>query len=92
MTSRQPERVPEPVEATGFCDPDVSVEGDPLHVHAELSDVDEVAVVVKTVEGDELVAVHLDRVHAIALAGQLATAATQPPTVLPHGHNAENWT
>jgi hypothetical protein len=68
-------------------------EGDPVLVSAELSDVDEVAFVVgregEDEDGNELPAdllVHLSRVQAIALAGQLAAAATRSPADLPGGH------
>jgi hypothetical protein len=66
------------------------LEGDEVTVSAELSDVDEVSLLVRCEMNDdttaEIIAVHLDRVHAIAIAGQLAAAATAEYTDLPKGH------
>lgn len=85
----------DPVNATCWSEHDYAFEGDDVKVHAELSDVDEIALVVRlpsTTRADayvEVATVHLDRVHAIALAGQLAAAATASQTLLPHGHGPE---
>lgn len=81
-------RVPEPIAATSWTEYEYALEGDDVQVHAELSDVDEVALVVRDTDGSDVVAVHLDRVHSIALAGQLAAAATADQCLLPGGHGA----
>lgn len=86
MSDSEP-RVPERIAASAWLGEDVPpFEGEQAGVSAELSDVDEVALVVSDGQGSEIVLVHFDRVHAIALAGQLARAATMPPTVLRGGH------
>lgn len=78
----------DPIGATAWLHEAVpSLEGDDVAIHAELSDVDEVALIVKSHDDEqEFVIVHLPRVQAIALAGQLAAAATTPQTALPRGH------
>jgi hypothetical protein len=82
-------RVPEPITASAWTSYDFELEGDDVLVHAELSDVDEVAVVVRDTDDGEVLIVHLDRVHAIAFAGQVAAAATADQRILPTGHGPE---
>ncbi len=92
----------DPIAATAwlsFEEDDELLAGDDITARAELTDVDEVAVVIQAARPkpaeadgqDEVVVyaevlVHLTRVQAIALAGQLAWAATAEPTRLPRGH------
>ena len=80
----------DPIGATAWMGEGVpDLEGDEVTIHAELTDVDEVAVIVRWFDVSEHhMLVHLPRVQAIALAGQLAHAATMSPSVLPHGHGA----
>ena len=78
----------DPIAATAWMGEDVAdLEGDDVTIHAELTDVDEVAVIVRwfNVTEQEML-VHMPRIQAIALAGQLAAAATIPQTELPRGH------
>lgn len=92
----EPLRSGDRIAATMWLGEDVpAFEGDEVLVSAELSDVDEVAFLVgqegEDDDGNELsphVIVHLPRVQAIALAGQLAAAATRSPAELPPGHGA----
>jgi hypothetical protein len=84
----------DPIAATAWIDEDTpAIEGDDVTVHAELTDVDEVTVIVLSVGASEGrlsdVSVHLSRVQAIALAGQLASAATRSPADLPPGHGPD---
>lgn len=85
MTDRR--NIPEPVTASAWCEDAPDLEGDAVRVHAEMTDVDEVALIVR--EEGEVITVHLDRVHAIALAGQIAAAATADHSLLPHGHGPD---
>lgn len=85
-----PLRSGDAIAATAWMGETGGLEGDEVTIHAELTDVDEVAVVVKwfdVYERDMLV--HLPRAQAIALAGQLASAATMSPAALPHGHGPD---
>lgn len=79
--------------ATAWLEDAPNLEGDGVGITAELTDVDEVALrIALDPEGpehaDEMV-VYLDRVHAIALAGLLAKAATTSQGALPKGHGAD---
>lgn len=78
----------DPIAATAWLGEEVPcIEGDPITIHAELTDVDEVAVIVRWFNMREHeVLVHMPRIQAIALAGQLAAAATWTQVDLPHGH------
>lgn len=80
----------DPISANAWLDDEVpAYEGDDIFVHAELTDVDEVAVVLCESADDEapnMVTVYLPRVQAIALAGQIAWAATASQNELPKGH------
>lgn len=84
----EPLRSGDPVGATAWLDEEApALEGDEVMISAELSDVDEVAVVIEWFNVSEhQILVHLPRVQAIALAGQLASAATRSPADLPKGH------
>jgi hypothetical protein len=78
----------DPIAVTAWLGEDVAcLEGDDVTIHAELTDVDEVAVILRwfNVEEHEVL-VHMPRIQAIALAGQLAAAATWTQADLPHGH------
>jgi hypothetical protein len=86
----EPIRSSDPVSATAWLDDDTpSLEGDDVHAHAELTDVDEVGLIVRADTGEDVLLMHLPRVQAIALAGQLAWAATASPAALPSGHGPE---
>jgi hypothetical protein len=77
------------ISTTAWTEDTPDLEGDDVEVRAELSDVDEV--VLRIAYGDrdtEQVLIHVDCLHAIALAGQLAKAATEDLTTLPKGHGA----
>lgn len=88
----EPIRSGEPITATAWLEADAPVlEGDDVTVHAELSDVDEVAIVVASQDDRHDALIHLSRVQAIALAGQIAWAATANQSELPHGHGAGGW-
>lgn len=84
----------EPIAGTAWLTDDApSLEGDVVHVSADLTDVDEVMVKVvegrgADAEGTEVVVLHLPRVQAIALAGWIAHAATTDWSGLPSGHGA----
>lgn len=90
MTADQDKRrAGEPIAAQGWVDEDTpSFEGDDVFVSAELTDVDEVAVLLAASNDEDAVnyvSIYLPRTQAIALAGQIAAAATMPVTVLPKG-------
>ena len=78
----------DPIAATAWLDEDVPcLQGDDVTIHAELTDVDEVAVILRWFHVEEReVIVHMPRIQAIALAGQVAAAATWTQTDLPRGH------
>lgn len=90
----EPVRSGDPITVTAWLDEDSidapPIEGDEVQIHAQLTDVDEVAVVIEwfNVEPREML-VHMSRVQAIALAGQIAWAATASPAALPHGHGPD---
>lgn len=87
---RNERRAGDPIAAVCWLDEETpTLEGDAVFVSAELTDVDEVAVILRRAPSDEEpsdVSIYLPRTQAIALAGQLAAAATMPVTVLPKGH------
>jgi hypothetical protein len=74
----------DPIQGSAWIEDAPDIEGDEVLVYAELTDVDEVAVIVRYDGGD--VTVWMPRIQAIALAGQIAACATMSPTRLPHGH------
>lgn len=83
-----PLRSGDPIAVSAWLDEDTpTLEGDEVTISAELSDVDEVAVVIEWFNvAEQQILVHMPRVQAIALAGQLASAATRSPADLPKGH------
>lgn len=83
-----PLRSGDPIAVSAWLDEDApTLEGDEVTISAELSDVDEVAVVIEWFNvAEQQILVHMPRVQAIALAGQLASAATRSPADLPKGH------
>lgn len=88
MSATDPRANGDPIAATAWLsDETPGLDGDGVTIHAELTDVDEVGVMVRWFDaGEQDILMHLPRVQAIALAGQIAAAATMSPTILPHGH------
>jgi hypothetical protein len=79
----------DPIAATAWLGEVAELDGDEVTIHAELTDVDEVAVILRWFDVREHeVLVHMPRIQAIALAGQLAAAATWTQTALPWGHGS----